>query len=105
MVAFYQENARILKATFQEMGFSVSGGRSEIQIWAVDGWGCGDMWSHPEGLRLGGFSAGTHTLALRPSCAQVYGGEDAPYVWVGFPGAPSPKFWGAFVGLALSSAL
>lgn len=39
LVSFYQENAQILKATFQEMGFS------------------------------------------------VYGGEDAPYVWVGFPGA------------------
>lgn len=38
-MAFYQENAKILKATFEEMGF------------------------------------------------QVYGGEDAPYVWVGFPGA------------------
>jgi LL-diaminopimelate aminotransferase len=38
LVAFYQENAKILKTTFQEMGF------------------------------------------------KVFGGEDAPYVWVGFPG-------------------
>ena len=45
LVAFYQENAAILKQTFQEMGFS------------------------------------------------VYGGEDAPYVWVGFPGRPS---WDVF---------
>ena len=45
LVKFYQENATILKKTFQEMGFS------------------------------------------------VYGGEDAPYVWVGFPGK---KSWDVF---------
>ncbi|KAI8464782.1 MAG: LL-diaminopimelate aminotransferase [Monoraphidium minutum] len=45
LVSFYQENAKILKTTFQKMGF------------------------------------------------KVYGGEDAPYVWVGFPGKPS---WDVF---------
>jgi LL-diaminopimelate aminotransferase len=45
LVSFYAENAKILKTTFKEMGFS------------------------------------------------VYGGEDAPYVWVGFPGKPS---WDVF---------
>lgn len=41
LVAFYKENAAILRSTFEELGFS------------------------------------------------VYGGRDAPYVWVGFPGKPS----------------
>ncbi|KXZ48553.1 hypothetical protein GPECTOR_27g724 [Gonium pectorale] len=45
MIAFYKENASILKATFTEMGF------------------------------------------------KVYGGDDAPYIWVGFPGKPS---WDVF---------
>lgn len=45
LVAFYKENAAILRTTFKELGFS------------------------------------------------VYGGEDAPYVWVGFPGKPS---WDVF---------
>lgn len=41
LVAFYKENATILRKTFNDLGFS------------------------------------------------VYGGENAPYVWVGFPGKPS----------------
>jgi LL-diaminopimelate aminotransferase len=45
LVAFYKENAAILRGTFQEMGF------------------------------------------------EVHGGEDAPYVWVGFPGR---KSWDVF---------
>lgn len=45
LISFYQENAAILRKTFQDMGF------------------------------------------------QVYGGSDAPYVWVGFPGKPS---WDVF---------
>ena len=45
LIAFYKENATILRQTFIDMGFS------------------------------------------------VYGGEDAPYVWVGFPGRPS---WDVF---------
>lgn len=45
LVAFYKENATILRNTFQDLGFS------------------------------------------------VYGGQDAPYVWVGFPGKPS---WDVF---------
>jgi LL-diaminopimelate aminotransferase len=45
LVAFYRENAAILRKTFQEMGFT------------------------------------------------VYGGENAPYVWVGFPGQ---KSWDVF---------
>ncbi|GIL82212.1 hypothetical protein Vretifemale_11131, partial [Volvox reticuliferus] len=45
MIAFYKENASILKQTFTELGF------------------------------------------------KVYGGDDAPYIWVGFPGKPS---WDVF---------
>ena len=45
LVAFYKENAAILLSTFEELGFS------------------------------------------------VYGGKNAPYVWVGFPGKPS---WDVF---------
>ena len=45
LVAFYKENATILRDTFTQLGFS------------------------------------------------VYGGVDAPYVWVGFPGKPS---WAVF---------
>ncbi len=45
LVAFYKENAAILRSTFKDLGFS------------------------------------------------VYGGQDAPYVWVGFPGKPS---WDVF---------
>ena len=47
-VAFYKENAAILRGTFEEMGFS------------------------------------------------VYGGTDAPYVWVGFPGQSS---WDVFADI------
>lgn len=45
LVSYYKENATILRKTFQDMGFS------------------------------------------------VYGGKNAPYVWVGFPGQPS---WDVF---------
>ena len=45
LVAFYRENAAILRKTFVDLGFS------------------------------------------------VYGGENAPYIWVGFPGKPS---WDVF---------
>ena len=48
LVGFYKENARILRETFIEMGFS------------------------------------------------VYGGDNAPYVWIGFPGQPS---WDVFADI------
>jgi len=35
LVAFYQENAKILKTTFQEMGFKVGG----LGAWGGVGWG------------------------------------------------------------------
>jgi len=34
-----------------------------------------------------------HDKPTPPPPPQVYGGEDAPYVWVGFPGKPS---WDVF---------
>jgi hypothetical protein len=50
LVAFYKENAAILRRTFEEMGF------------------------------------------------EVYGGENAPYVWVGFPGGWLGGWVGGWVG-------
>lgn len=48
LVAFYKENAHILRETFIDMGFT------------------------------------------------VYGGDNAPYVWIGFPGQPS---WDVFADI------
>ena len=74
LVEFYKENAGILLKAFKDMGFKVfklssSGKRDE--------------------------SGRSLSLSSFP-LPQVYGGADAPYVWVGFPGKAS---WDVFADI------
>jgi len=93
LVAFYKENAAILKACFQDMGFKA---RARARARPPPPPPC----SARAALRAARRPLPHRTLtARRPARetkhtrTQVYGGSDAPYVWVGFPGKAS---WDVF---------
>lgn len=110
LVNFYKENVTILKKTFQEMGFEVYG---EWQVTAAPKTRTSCMCAFVlEGLECCCVAA-CWPPTLQPLCVLHHsmhwklavfcvclscvpclaGGEDAPYVWVGFPGKPS---WDVF---------